>query len=397
MCAAGRTAIGRQPLVAAGQLKVQELSMRFKRAGPNGRGQETTGWKVKFMAIHVLGIDIGSYAAKVVMLGNIKAGRATLLGLGMSQLPNDVVLEWEDNPAPARTAISQAMKNLVARSKLTGKYVSTSVSGDSIIVKKIIMPVMSGDSLKKAVMEEAEQYIPFAINDVNVSYHILETSPLDNHMVVLLVAAKKSVVQNYMEAISLAKLKPAVIDVDGLALFNAYDFLHPDQHDNVVLADIGANMLNITVLHNGLPMIIKDEPGGGQYLTNEIASIFDMDMADAEAVKFGSMEAPNPGEVADAVDRAVGNWIAAVERVLDSARAEDSLFRPTAIYLSGGSSLLRQLPEEFEKYFGIRVERLNPLTSTNYNAKKYDQEYLEYIGPQLAVSFGLALRKVEVE
>jgi type IV pilus assembly protein PilM len=173
--------------------------------------------------------------------------------------------------------------------------------------------------------------------------------------------------------------------------------LHPGQKDNVVLADIGANMLNIAVISRGLPMIIKDEPGGGQYLTNEIADMFDLELADAEAIKFGSIAPPDPGRAAEVVDRAVGNWIAAVERVIDAARGDNPSYRASAIYLSGGSSLIQGLPEEFEKYFGLRAERLNPITSLSYNAKKYDPAYLDYIGPQLAVSFGLALRKVEVE
>ncbi len=349
------------------------------------------------MAIHVLGIDIGSYAAKAIRLGNIKNGRASLLGLGISQLPGEEVLSWEDNPAPARVAISQAMKNLVSQAGLSGKYVSTSISGDSVIVKKIIMPIADGESLRAAVMEEAEHYIPFALSEVNISYHVLESSPRENQMTVLLVAAKKSVIQNYMEAISLAKLKPAVIDIDGLALFNAYDFLHPGQRDNVALVDIGANKLNITVLARGLPMTIKDETGGGRYLTDEIAAGLDIDPADAEAVKFGSLDAPDQGRAMEIVDRAVCNWIASIERVLDAARSEDPSYRPAAMYLSGGTSLMRGLPEEFEKYFGLKVERLNPFNGLTYSPKKYDPAYLEYIGPQMAVSFGLALRKVEVE
>jgi len=349
------------------------------------------------MAINVLGIDIGSYAAKVVMLSGIKGSRATLMGLGMAQLPTALILNWEIEPAPAKTAISQAMKNLVARLKLSGKYVSTSVSGDSIVVKKITMPVMTPAELKTAIIGEAEQYIPFAINEVNLSYHILETSSLDQQMTVLLVAARKQVVQNYMEAMALAKLKPAVIDVDGLALCNAYEFTHPDNKDNAVLVDIGANMLNIIVLNHGVPIVIKDEPGGGQYLTDELGERFDLPQDEAEAVKFGAEPAANPGEAAELVDRAAANWIAAVERVMDAARAENAAYKADKIMLSGGSSLIKGLAEEFGKYFGLDVEHFNPLQNTTYNAKKYDPEYIKYIGPQMAVSFGLALRKVEVQ
>lgn len=349
------------------------------------------------MAISVLGIDIGSYAAKVVALGGIKADRAALLGVGMAQLPTSLVLRWEDEPAPAKTAISQAMKNLVSQLKLTGKYVSTSVSGDSIVVKKIILPTMSPTELKTAIVGEAEQYIPFSINEVNLSYHVLDTSQADNQMTVLLVAARKGVVQNYMDAISIAKLRPAVVDVDGLALCNAYEFAYPGNTDDAILVDIGANMLNIIVLNRGIPMVIKDEPGGGQYLTNELGNLFDLVQEDAEAIKFGAEIAPNPGEAAEAVDRIVANWIAAVERVMDTARGENASYRANKIMLSGGSSLIPGLADEFSKYFNLETSLFNPLLRTTFNAKKFDPEYIKYIGPQMAVSFGLALRKVEVQ
>ncbi len=113
------------------------------------------------MAINVLGIDIGSYAAKVVTLGNIKGNRANLMGLGMAQLPTREVLNWEEDPAPAKTAISQAMKNLVARLKLKGRYVSTSVSGDSIVVKKINMPAMPPMSLRAPYWKKPSSTSPF--------------------------------------------------------------------------------------------------------------------------------------------------------------------------------------------------------------------------------------------
>jgi type IV pilus assembly protein PilM len=347
------------------------------------------------MSLSVLGIDIGSYAAKVTHLGGVKGHKANLLGLGMAQLPMEAVLNWEEDPAPAKVAISQAMKNLVARFQLHAKYVSTSVSGDSIVVKKIHMPSMTEAELKTAIVGEAEQYIPFPLAEVNISHHILEKTA--DGLEVLLVAARKQVIQNYMEAMAVAKLKPAVIDVDGLALCNAYEFVNPGNRDNVVLVDIGANKIAIIVINHGVPMIIKDESGGGQYLTNEIGDRFNLNQVQAEAVKFGSEPAPNPGEAAEAVDRAASNWIAAVERVLDAARQEAPQYHPSRICLSGGSSLLHSLDAEFSKYFNIETKLFNPLLSATFSPKKYDPEYIHHVGPQMAVSFGLALRKVEVQ
>lgn len=349
------------------------------------------------MAINVLGIDIGSYAAKIIMLNGIKGNRATLVGLGMAQVPTELVMNWEDDPVPAKTAISQAMKNLVARSKLTGKYVSTSISGDSIVVKKITMPIMSPAELKTAIIGEAEQYIPFSINEVNLSYHVLSTAHNEGQMTVLLVAARKQVVQNYMDAMALAKLRPAVIDVDGLALCNAYDFVNPGNTDNVIMVDIGANLINTIVLHKGLPMVIKDEYGGGQYLTNELGTVLDLNFNQAEAVKFGAEPASDPGLAASVIERISANWIAAVEHVMDAAKAENATYRPQKILLSGGSSLLPGLADDFKKYFNLPTELFNPLLNLTYNVKKFDPEYIKYVGPQMAVSFGLALRKVEVQ
>jgi len=349
------------------------------------------------MAISVLGIDIGSYAAKVIALGGIKAGRAVLLGLGMAQLPTDQVLNWEAEPAPAKTAISQAMKNLVSRLKLTAKYVSTSVSGDSIVVKRIVLPVMSPAELKSVIVNEAEQYIPFSINEIYISYHVMDNALASNQMTVLLVAARKNIVQNYMDAINMAKLRPAVIDVDGLALCNAYEFTRPGNADDAILVHIGANMINIIALNRGIPVFIKDETGGGQYLTNEFGEMFDLMQEDAEAIKFGQEVAPNPGEAAGAVERITANWIAVVERVMDLVKMENPSYRATKIMLSGGSSLMHGLPDEFSKYFNLETSLFNPLLKATYNAKKFDPEYIKYIGPQMAVSFGLALRKVEIQ
>lgn len=350
------------------------------------------------MANSVLGIDIGSYSAKVISLGAIKGNKATLLGLGMAQLPMDLVLNWEDEPVPAKTAISQAIKSLVLKSKLGGKkYVSTSVSGDSIVVKQITMPLMAPAELKAAIVTEAEQYIPYSINEVNLSHQILSTSQVENQMTVLLVAARKNVVNNYIEAINAAKLRPAVIDVDGLALCNAYEFAYPGNTDNLALVDIGANMINIIVVNRGIPVVIKDEPGGGQFLTDEIGLQFDLNCQEAEAVKFGAQEAANPAEAAVVVDRVVGNWIAAVERVMDLAKSENAAYQAKKILLSGGSSLIPGLTQEFEKYFGLPASLFNPLATLNYNSKKIDPNYISYVGPQMAVSFGLALRKAEVQ
>jgi type IV pilus assembly protein PilM len=348
----------------------------------------------------VIGFDIGSFAAKAMLLSVKGKGRSTsvsLAGLGISQLPPGVMSQWEDQPIPARNAMANAMKTLTKTCKLTGgKFAALSLSGETMIIKKITMPVTSQKELRGSLAMEAEQYIPYPINEVIIDGHILGTDDQTGQMSVLLVAARKDVVYNYIQALQLTKtLKPAVIDVDSLALFNAYDFLYPDSRDNVILLDIGANLLHITILYEGVPHTIKEEAIGGQRITDDLEDAFGVTADEAEAIKLGSLPVSNPFEVAEVVDRIVSNWEAAIDRALESIRSEIPEYKPTKIYVAGGAALFKGLSDEFSKRFQIPAELFNPFVHVKYNPKKFDPEYLNYIGPQMAVSFGLAIRKVE--
>jgi type IV pilus assembly protein PilM len=304
----------------------------------------------------------------------------------------EAILNWEDDPAPARAAVSQAMKNL----RLKSKSVSASIGGDSVVVKKINLPALGEAELETAVLGEAEQYLPFPLAEASLGHHVLETDPDTGGRTVLFAAARKKVIQNRMEAIAAAGLKPAVIDVDGLALCNAYGFVNPGHRDDVVLADIGANKITVVVLRHGLPAVIKCEPGGGQTLTDEIGGRFNLSRPQAEAVKLGAEPAPDPGEAAEAAARVAAKWTAAAEGALKAARQEEAPYQPSRILLSGGGSLLHGLTGEFTRYFNIETQLFNPLSAVAHNPRKFDLEYLHHIGPQMAVSFGLALRKAEV-
>ncbi|MDR3154804.1 MAG: pilus assembly protein PilM [Deltaproteobacteria bacterium] len=348
----------------------------------------------------VIGYDIGTFAAKAVLLnikGKDNSRQVTLAGLGLSQMPPGVMSQWEEQPIPARTAMSAAMRSLLKHCKLTsGKFAALSLSGETMIIKKISMPIVSQKELRSSLALEAEQYIPYPINEVIIDGHILSTDERNGQMSVLLVAARKEVVYNCIQSVSMTKvLKPAVIDVDALAFYNAFDFQHSDARENAALVDIGASLMHTTVLYEGMPHTIKEESIGGQRITEDLEDTFGISPEDAEAVKLGSLQAPNPVEAAEVVDRVVSNWKAAVERALEAVRAEIPEYRLNRIVIAGGSARLPGLSEEFQSHFGVQAEIFNPFKGVKYNAKKFDSAYIDYIGPQMTVSFGLALRKVE--
>ncbi|MDR1486560.1 MAG: pilus assembly protein PilM [Deltaproteobacteria bacterium] len=349
----------------------------------------------------VIGFDIGTYAAKAILLsikGKGKRQVVSLEGLGMAQMPYGVMTQWEEQPIPARTAMSAAMRSLIKLCKLSkGRFAALSLSGETMIIKKISMPVISQKELRQSLTLEAEQYIPYPINEVIIDGHILANDDRYGQMSVLLVAARKEVVFNYLQAIALTKLlKPAVIDVDALALFNAYDFTNPESRDNAVLVDIGATLIHITVLNEGLPHTIKEENIGGQRLTEDIEDAFGVPPEEAEAIKLGNVEPPELAQASEVVDRIVSNWMAAVERAIDSVKSEVPEFQASKILLAGGGANLNGIAEQFQSHFHLPTEIFNPLKTVKFNIKKFDQAYIDYIGPQMAVSFGLAIRKQEI-
>jgi type IV pilus assembly protein PilM len=348
----------------------------------------------------VIGFDIGTFAAKALQLSFKGKGRnqqVSIDGLGLCQMPVSVMTQWEEQPVPARTAMTAAMKSLVKLSKLKGgRFAALSLSGETMIIKKISMPVTNQKELRQTLALEAEQYIPYPINEVIIDGHILSTDDRYGQMSVLLVAARKEVVNNYIQAISLTKLlKPTVIDVDALALYNAYDYVYPESRDNVILADIGATLIHVTVLADGMPHTIKEEGIGGQRLTEEIEDAFGLPPEEAEAVKLGSIEAPSRSECTEIFDRIVSNWEACLDRAIDMVKGEFPDYRASKILLAGGGALIPGLCEQFQSYFHVPTEIFNPLSGLRVNPKKFDQAYLDYIGPQMAVCFGLALRKPE--
>ncbi|MDR1086536.1 MAG: pilus assembly protein PilM [Deltaproteobacteria bacterium] len=349
----------------------------------------------------VIGFDIGTFAAKAVLLSIKGKGRTktvALEGLGIAQMPFGIMSQWEEQPLPARRAMSSAMSTLVKLSKLKGgRFAALSLSGDTMIIKKISMPITTQKELRSSLALEAEQYIPYPINEVIIDGHILSTDDQSGQMSVLLVAARKEVITNYIQAVTMTKvLKPNVIDVDALALFNAYDFVYPESRQNAILVDLGATLMHITILQDGVPHTIKEENVGTQRITEDIEDAFGVTPDEAEAIKLGTQEAPNPSEAAEIVERIVSNWIAALERALDSVRVENPEYQLKKIVLAGGGAFFRGIADQFSNHFGIPAEIFNPFRFVKVNTKKFDQAYLEYIGPQMAVSFGLAIRKEEV-
>ncbi|MBW1614532.1 MAG: type IV pilus assembly protein PilM [Deltaproteobacteria bacterium] len=180
----------------------------------------------------LIGIDIGSHSIKIVEIDDSKTGMV-LKNFGMIELPHDSIVEGS---IKEMEVVSSALKNLLTNLKIKNKNVATSISGYSVIVKKITIPKKEEVGLEQSIQSEAEQYIPFDINDVNLDFQILpsekegtEEEEKEELMDVLLVAAKKDMVEEYISLLHLTDLNPMVLDIDAFALQNAFEISNHEQ------------------------------------------------------------------------------------------------------------------------------------------------------------------------
>ncbi len=341
----------------------------------------------------LIGLDIGSHAVKIVHLMEAK-GTYRLKDLGVSHLPPNVIVE---GAIKEPDAVQAAIKKLISNLKIKVKGVATSIAGWSVIIKKVDLPQMSEDELAENILVEAEQYIPFNVEDVNIDFQILGSSAEKvDRMEVMLVAAKKEVIDDYVNLIRRAGLSPQVVDVDFFALENAFEANYDaTESGGVALVDIGATKMNINVLKNGVSMFNRDASIGGFQITEDIQQRFGLEYEEAEKVKLGLASDKVPVQDLEAIFvSAATGWSTEVKRAIDFFYATYPEETIGQILMSGGSSRLPGLDSLFNKDTNIPVAYFNPLAKIDADSKDFDRQYLDYISPQIAVAVGLALRRV---
>ncbi|MDW7709597.1 MAG: type IV pilus assembly protein PilM [Deferrisomatales bacterium] len=347
-------------------------------------------WKPK----NLVGLDIGSHSIKIVELKQQKSG-VELKNFGIAQLPPEAIV---DGVIMDSAIVVESIRSLASTLKLQQKNVATSVSGHSLIVKKIHLPLMTEQELEEQIQWEAEQYIPFEIDEVNIDFQIL--GPLvdeEGQMEVLLVAVKKEIITDYSAVITEAGFVPQVVDVDAFCLENIFEVSYPEYLDKtVVLVDVGASIMNINVLKNGVSTFTRDITVGGNSLTEEIQKELGVGYEEAERLKLGGRsEGAGPADVLDVLRLTSDNLVLEVQRSLGFFSATSQEEEIHRIFLAGGSCRVPGLAAALEERVGIPVEILSPFRGIRAPEKLFDPDYLEALGPVASVAAGLALRRAD--
>ncbi len=356
-------------------------------------GLKITSLMKRFGKKDLIGLDLGSHSIKIVEISKSKKGprlkNLGILNLTPGSLTEDAIRD--------REAIIQAVRNLLDHLRIKPSYVAASISGPSVVIKRVTLPIMTEEELEKSLIFEAEPYIPFDIQDVNMDFHIIaESEKTPDQMDILLVAAKKEVVNEYAAILEACGLVPAIIDAGCLALANAYEISYPIEDDSCsLLVDIGAEKMTINAVKKEIPIFMNEVPLGGKQITHQIESNFNISFEEAEKLKIGEVtNEEQKKELEDIFVSIISTWADEIGQAVDLLATTLSKDAIKKIILSGGSSRIPDLDRLITTRTNIPVEILNPFSSIQSDENSFDSGYLKYMGPQVATCVGLALRRI---
>ncbi len=342
---------------------------------------------------NLIGLDIGTSSIKVCQLKDTKKG-VQLLAFDSIMLPPDTIRDGQVMHAPL---LSQRIQEVLSLNKIRHRRAAISMAGHAVIIKKISLPEMTEEELEDSIQWEAEQYIPFDIKDVHVDAQIINARAGQGQMDVLLVAAKRAVVDEFVEVVRDARIDPAVVDVDAFALYNCFELNHEAaREDTVALVNIGASTINIHIVADGIPTFTRDITIGGNLLTEEISKQFAVPWEEAEHMKTSSETTLSMSgvlrEVQRISERVSEQMVSEVQRSLDFFAATSMNAEIATIYLSGGAALQTGLIEGLERRLGAEVRAINPFQNVIVDPKRFDLASLQRMAPIAAVAVGLARR-----
>lgn len=344
-----------------------------------------------------LGIDLGSSSLKIVQVSGRKVVRWAYKALD----PKDA---GADSQADRSTALSQLLTEFLAESKGAPRTGVTSVSGNSVIVRYVKLPKLSRSDLEQTIQFEAEPYIPFAIPEVNISFHVLGDVVEDGQtkMETVLVAAKKELIDQRLQVLTTSGIRPVVVDVDAFALESAYGAVRAGgEPETVLLINIGANVTSMIIMENGLSKVVRDVFIAGNTINKSLQRIFDCSFEQAEKLKRKAQILVTPDEkeatlaqddqdslqISNTIVTVMKDLVAEIQRSLDFFLSQNPERQVNRILLSGGSCAINGLDRYFSQELRMNVEAFDPFNGLDGDLPD------PALRSSFAVALGLATRR----
>jgi type IV pilus assembly protein PilM len=332
------------------------------------------------------GLDIGSGIVKLVVIDHSKA-EPEIVQVATSPLLPDAIVEGE---VMDPVLVAETVRNIIASAGLKGKDVIAAVGGHDVIVKKIPMDRMSQNDAREVIRWEAEQHVPFDMENVQLDFQILDPDSDTPQMAVLLVAAKRELIENRISLLSDAGLTPVIIDVEAFALHNAFEHNYPDVNEGMIaLLNVGHETTNVNLLLKGAPVLVRDIPFGTRRLRESLQRERNMTGDQAEDVLQGRN---NPAALRALIEERVDELAVGVERAAQFIVSQSGGEGVRKVYLSGGGAGINGLVEAVGARLGIAAERANPLQRIGIRPEVAEALPMEQLSPMLMLPVGLALR-----
>ncbi|MGZ3772462.1 MAG: type IV pilus assembly protein PilM [Pseudobdellovibrionaceae bacterium] len=345
-----------------------------------------------FKSKKVIGLDIGTSSIKLAEM-EFKGNNAQLLSFGFAPTPPNAVSGGEIIDI---ASVGLAIQSLINEVKTKRKSVATAMWGTAVIVKKITIPKIDKKLIRDQIRFEAEQYIPFDINNISLAHHVIPSLPSSDTMDILLIAAQNELVTQYTQVIDVSGLTCGILDVSGFALANSFELNYGKLIGQTIgILNFGSSITNFVVLQNGEVIFCRDIPVGGANYTNEIHKTMGVTIAEAEALKLSAVSRREvPDEVHSVISATNEAVTEEIRSSLDFLSATTNGLVLNRVFYTGGSSATSGLIDTVTRVTGISMEPFNPFLRVKANPKRFAPDYLEQISAFAGVVTGLGIREV---
>ncbi|MFC1816959.1 type IV pilus assembly protein PilM [Thermodesulfobacteriota bacterium] len=342
---------------------------------------------------NVVGLDIGSRTLKAGEIIDTKKGRS-LKNFAMIDLAPGII---EEGTIREPDTAAQKIKELFKTAGIKVQNVALSIGGFSIIVKNIAVQTMTEEELQDTIQLEAEQYIPFDISDVNLDFQIIgESEQNPNQMNVILVAAKKEMVDDYVNVVQLAGLNPYILDVDAFALQNIFETNYESEEEDVALIDIGASKTSLNILKGYSSVFMRDVSLGCGQINQKIMSLINCSPEEAEKLKFSdTSDKISKNDLTEITSSVIADWCTEIRRAIDFFYSTYPDAHLKRIILSGGGANIKDFQDLLAVETSNEVEIIDPFKNLTIDNSRLDASYLEKVAPQAAICMGLATRRID--
>jgi type IV pilus assembly protein PilM len=336
-----------------------------------------------------VGLDIGSGLIKVAVIDHSKK-EPELVRVSVVPLLADAIVEGEVmDPG----IVAEAIQGALAAADVKGKKVVTAVGGRDVIIKKIQIERVKEQQARELMRWEAEQHVPFDMESVELDFQILDPDADGVEMSVLLVAAKRELIESKMRMLTDAGLEPGRVDVDAFALHNAFEVNHPDAMRGLVaLVNVGHEVTNINILEDGVPILTRDIAVGTRRFREDLQRESGLSADDAQQLIQGYDRSPHLDAVLGGRGEEIAVGIERAAAFLASGSRSGGQLK--AVYTCGGGSRIPGLTSSLADRLRLTVQQANPLANLRIRDGALDSLVTDEVAPLLMLPIGLALRHV---